>query len=177
MRRIGAAVAVVAGLASASGARAGEGLQPNERPIANAAYLLKFLYLTRAWRLEVAAPDRATLTGYGRRVDVWSPRRCVFDIGKRSESGELLSGVEIDFAAITGTWSTECRRMSCDLVFDADGAGVCYKGMGATSGWSCRKEVRLPDAARDRKTVRTAVATVQYFYSSGCRGANDSPRF
>ena len=46
MRRIGAAVAVVAGLASASGARAGEGLQPNERPIANAAYLLKFLYLT-----------------------------------------------------------------------------------------------------------------------------------
>lgn len=150
--------------------------ETGRRILGNATVVLKALFLTRAWQLDVKSADYAKLTGYGETAYVARVARCVYELGNLGSDGRKLSRAQIYFANLRSDARHVCSSSgNCRIEIPAEGAGSCLYSA-ATDKWDCRRYVSLsvPDGGKVYERVRAAW---QFITDHGCPPAATKPPF
>ena len=155
-------------LVAAASTGRGTELSQDQRLIANASYILKFAYLTRADQLDVQSSRYAVLSGHGERVVINSPEPCVFQIGQKDASGNA-TGYLINFRNMNTEFTTACSAVACNLQFLGNGeAAGCYYSTARDPNWDCRTYVSLSGAANNADIQRQVIASLNFIWDNGC---------
>lgn len=159
------AIVGLVGLAALMPAAAEE-VRPENRPIANAGFILKRTYLTTNGDLQILSPDAAVLTGKQEGpVLIARTGECTFEIKSRN-----AYGYRINFRLMTDEYSTSCGARGCNINVVGVGPVGCLTGTPGRD--QCSSHLSL--SYYDREDGRQVLATLDYMHQQ-CPGAEQTP--
>lgn len=143
-------------------------IRPENRSIANAAYVLKHSWDINSSKMEILSPDRAVLSGGNDEpVLVGKFDRCTYGIKPHNSAG-----FKIDFSKLTGKYYYENNRIGLQIVFPGEKGSFCT--FGSESNNQCVWDVKLfrGDPSRESELI----ASITYLLDQGCRSASAPPK-
>ena len=153
-------------------ARAEEPTRPENRLIANAAFVLKSTGVYFSSNLEVLSPKRAVFTGFNDGpVLVAQLDECVFAIKSKG-----ATGMRVDFSKLYQTYYFDRSGGQWKMVFPGSGPAFCLSDESEQD--RCFSSVRFNRSPYSDNAQ--FVASVSFIFDSGCRAATPpqpKPRF